>query len=167
MKELLRFHTVFVEGINYHLDIEDAQIPGMADQMEDFRGGGMDGAIDVELGIEKAKASMMMLSLNPALLQRAGLASGKRTRVTFRGHTVSEFTDDEKDVLCIVEGRISANPKAWKSGSKTGVEYPISGISYYKLLIGGELMWERDIPNMIRRVGNIDQLLTARRSLGF
>ncbi|MBO6553265.1 MAG: phage major tail tube protein [Roseitalea sp.] len=165
--DVLRFHTAWVDANSYHLDIEDAQIPQMVDQNEAFRGGGMDGEIDVPLGQEKPTASFMLTTLAAAVMRRAGLVPGQRSPITFRGHTVSEYSDDEKEVIAAVTGRVNAQPEPWKAGAKSGVKYPITGISYYKLTIGGELIWERDILNMIRRVGDADQMATARRSLGF
>lgn len=167
MLDMINFYSAWVDGVGFKIGLEEAKVPEITDQGEAFRGGGMLAELDVPLGLEKFAASIMMASIDPPLMKQAGLKAGKFNRITLRGNLADQFSDDEKEVIAIVEGRLSAAPKAWKAGAKSGVEYPISTIKYYKLIIGDELIYEIDILNMVQFVSGEDQLKTARGNTGF
>ncbi len=166
MQDILRFFTAYVEGESQHLDIEEAQIPAIADAVESYRGGGMWSELDVAHGLEKLEASFALTSIAQKIMVLAGLAPGKVREITFRGSLASEIDGSTKDVLATVRGRINQKPKAWQAGGKTGVEYPIGSITYYKLIIGGELVDEYDLVNMSLIVDGEDQLKEHRSNLG-
>ncbi|MEM9734180.1 MAG: phage major tail tube protein [Pseudomonadota bacterium] len=166
MREIIRFFSAWAEGESYHLDIEEAQVPGLEDATEDYRGGGMLADFDVVHGLVKLEASMIMTSFAKSLLKKAGLAAGKINTVTMRGSMSSEFEEGSKSVVATVRGRINAKPKPWSAGSKSGVEYPITSISYYKLVVDGELVHEIDMVNLIQIVDGEDQMKEHRANIG-
>ncbi|MEL6785343.1 MAG: phage major tail tube protein, partial [Pseudomonadota bacterium] len=54
----------------------------------------------------------------------------------------------------------------WSAGSKSGVEYPITSISYYKLVVDGEVVHEIDMVNLIQIVDGEDQMKEHRANIG-
>lgn len=53
----------------------------------------------------------------------------------------------------------------WKPGDASEFKYALS-VSYYKLEVGGRLMYEIDPLGCVRVINGVDQLASVRRDLG-
>ena len=57
------------------------------------------------------------------------------------------------------------DPGEWKPGDPSEFKYALS-VSYYKLEVGGRLMYEIDPLGCVRVINGVDQLASVRRDLG-
>ncbi|MEM1284959.1 MAG: phage major tail tube protein [Pseudomonadota bacterium] len=166
MRSILRNFTAYEDGSNFHLVVKELVLPAIRDMTEEARGGGMDVPVDVALGLQKLAAEIKLEGRSRDLMLKAGLKPGMHKRVTFRGYSVDELDGAEHSELVIIEGRINANPDAWKHGGIVGVSYPVTSIIYFKHAVDGEVIHEIDAANMVRIVGGVDQNTGARDALG-
>ncbi|MHA1524241.1 MAG: phage major tail tube protein [Alphaproteobacteria bacterium] len=164
MKHILRGFNAFVEGVSTHLEIEELTPPLPTDNMEDFVVGGQ--AVGIPIGHEALEASFKLTSWNTDVMKRMGLAPGVTSRVTFRGQTVSEVDGATQEIVIIIVGRINPNPDSWNAQGKSGIEYSIGSIAYFKHSVDNVVVHEVDVVNMIRIVDGVDQWTDRRSALG-
>lgn len=164
MKDVLRGFNCFVDGTSTHLEIEELTPPLPADNMEDFIVGGQ--TIGIPIGHEKLEASFKLTSWNTDVMKLMGLAPGITKRVTFRAQTVSEIDGEEKEVVIVLQGRINPKPESWQAQGRSGVEYAVDTITFYKHTVNNVVVHEIDVINMVRLVDGIDQTASARSALG-
>lgn len=160
---ILKFYQLFIDGKGYAAEAEEVQPPNLALLMEEFRGGGMDAAIDVDMGMEKLTASFNLTSASKDALARFGLAG--ETGFTLRG-SVESLDGTKEPIVQQWRGKISSvEPATWQGGQKVGWSYNLS-LSYYRYEQGGRVIHEIDVLNMIRIVDGVDQLEEHRANIG-
>lgn len=158
---ILKNFSVFVNGQGYSGQCEEAELPDFEIKMEDWRGGGMDGTFEVDMGQEAMNAKLTFAEPLPAVIT----ALMKGTRIQLRGSYVRDL--DQSRVAVLVE--LGARPKkfapgSWKAGDKGSNEHELA-VDYYRWVQGSEELFEIDVVNMIRRVGGVDQLAGIRNDL--
>ncbi|QPC44639.1 phage major tail tube protein [Kaustia mangrovi] len=162
---VLRNCTLFVDGIGLHGAVTTITLPKLTEKVEEHRGGGMDGPIDMALGLEKLEAGLEIADYDPRVLGLWGLAPGVVKPFTARGHLVGEDGEDRSAEINM-RGRLrEADPGDWKPGERALLKGMI-GLRYYKLTIGDELIHEIDLLAGIRTVNGTDQNVAMRRALG-
>jgi len=161
---ILRNFTWWVDGASLHLETEELTPPSLKDKLEEVRLGPF--GVEVPLGLEKLEAKVQLFTRNPDIMAKMGIAPGKRLRSTFRGQTVDELDGASHTEIIVMEHRISGEPKSWKGGDKSGVEYMLNSITYYKHTVDAREVHLFDPVNMIAMVDGVDQLREAREALG-
>ena len=113
---ILRNINLFVDGRGYAGRVAEVELPELSVMTEEYRAGGMDAPIEIDLGLEKLECSWSMSSIDDALLKRWGLAPGSSTPVTFRAALESEDgTVTAVEVRC--RGQVkTVEPGTWKPG---------------------------------------------------
>ena len=132
--------------------------------MEEFRGGGMDAPVELDMGMEKLEGTFELAEYNPDIIALFGLASAD-TRLTARG---AMRRDGENAVAAVVNmtGSIKElDPGDWTAGDMATGTFGYS-LRYFKLTVGGRDLVEIDKVNMIRRINGVDQLETIRTAIG-
>jgi P2 family phage contractile tail tube protein len=160
---ILKFFSLFVDGRGYAGEAEEIQLPNLAILEEEFRAGGMDAPIGIDMGMEKLEASFNLGTNSKEVLARFGLAG--ETQFTARGSLQNPDGVTEA-VTLQMRGKISGTEAgSWQGGQKAGRSYNLS-LTYYRYEQGGVVIHEIDIPNMIRIVNGVDQLAEHRRNIG-
>lgn len=180
MREIIRAFTVSIATVNgggavaettgkaLSLEIEEMALPLIRDVKDAFHGGGMPGPVNVPLGIQLSEARFKLTSVNRHVIGLTGKAPGQRDRVTMRGAAVSEVDGSTTPLMCVLDGRVSEpEPDRWQRGQRSGVDYLVDSIVYYKLVIGQQLTHEIDFLNFRQVVNGIDQLADVRGALAF
>lgn len=162
---ILKSWALFVDGRGYVGNTEQFAPPELKLKGEDFRAGGMDVPISIDMGMEKLTVTFTltkrcgdMLKLfggvkgaDVALVARGGLESLDGT-VTPMAHTM------RGKVMGIKSGEL-------KAGESPKDEYTVD-LTYYKYEQGGDAVHEIDVLGMIRIVGGVDQLAEHREACG-
>jgi len=165
LDDILKNMSLFVDERGYAGNVEELQLPKLAMKTEEFRAGGMDAAIDVEMGMEKLECGFTLTRFDKEALKLFGLAPGKVAPLTMRGAVESE-DGSTAAVIVNLRGKIrEIDFGSWKPGDKATLKASVS-LRYYKLTHGGEVLHEIDVANMIRIVGGVDQLAAQRKALG-
>lgn len=162
---ILKNFNLFVDGRGHAGEVDDLQLPTLAIIGEEYRGGGMDAPIDIDMGMEKLEATFTLPGSNKADLARFGLSDGQLTQVTARGALESADGTSEGVVVQMRGKVMRVEPGQWQGGQKSSWAYTVS-LQYYKYEQGGEVIHEIDVLNMVRIVNGADQLAQQRANIG-
>lgn len=165
LDDVLKNMSLFVDGRGYAGNIEEVTLPKLTLKTEEFRNGGMDAPIEVEMGMEKLECEFTLTRFDREALSLFGLLSGQSIPLTVRG----VFVSDEGITLPVIvnlRGFVrEVDFGNWKAGDKATLKFMIA-LRYYKLTHGTVVTHEIDIPNMVRTIDGVDQLALQRVALG-
>ena len=160
---ILKNFALFVDGRGYVGQAPEVQLPELNLVEEDFRAGGMDGTIGIEMGQEKMEATFTVSAFEAELLAKWG--TGAEVPFTVRGVTESHDGSTEA-ILAQVRGKVrSSAPGAFQPGQKADVVHTVS-VTAYKLTINGTVVYDIDVLNMKRVINGVDRLASQRSALG-
>ena len=165
LTDILKNFNLFVDGRGYAGECEELTPPKLTLKTDEFRNGGMDAPVEVELGLEKLEASFSLTKYDADVLRLFGLAPGNNKPLTLGGSVIGE-NGNETAVLINITGYLKEiDQGSWKPGDKSTLKGSVA-VNYYKHTVGGSVLHEIDIKNMKRIIGDIDQLATTRANLG-
>jgi P2 family phage contractile tail tube protein len=162
----LKHFNLFGDGNNWQGQIKSLTLPTLARTMEEYRGGGMDAPVDIDLGQEKIEFSWTAGGLIDAMFDGFGAAQIDGHMLRFVGSYQRDDTGDAVAVEVVVRGRHQQIEMGdAEAGSDT--EHAVTTTcSYYKLLIDGEEVIEVDVPGLVFRVRGEDRLAQHRQNIG-
>lgn len=157
--------NAFIDGKGYAGQVEEFNAPKLTLKTEEFRGGGMDMPVEIEMGQEKMEADVSLLSYDRAALGRWGLGQGVSVPFTVR----EELRSHDGTVTAVVHnmrGKMrEIDPGTSKAGEKAVLKIAFA-LDYYKLTHGGIVVHEIDAVNMVRIVNGFDVKAASRAALG-
>jgi uncharacterized protein len=163
---ILKNFTLSVDGEGYAGRIEELTLPKLTIKTEEFRGGGMDMPIEIDMGMEKMECDFTLTEYSGEVIRRFGLAPGNDVPLTLRGAAEAE---DGTVFPITVEVRgiwKEVDMGTWKAGEKAIMKVMVA-CRYYKYTEDGTDLIEVDLENMKRIVNGEDQLEAMRGALGF
>lgn len=160
----LKNMNMFVDGVGYAGKVPELTPPKLTLKTEEYRGGGMDAPVDIDMGMEKLEFDFSLPSLERAIFARFGITDPNGTQVTFRG--AYEGPTGVKSCVIKLTGMIKEiDPGGWKPGDEA--MYKFAGTAtYYLLEIDGAKVIEIDVVNMKRIINGVDQLAAQRAAIG-
>ncbi|MFF7860794.1 phage major tail tube protein [Pseudomonas monteilii] len=163
--EMLANMNLFIDGVSFQGDIPSLTLPKLTLKTEEHRAGGMDMPIEMDMGMEKLEASYTSTGVRKESLKFFGLADGNAFNGTFRG-TYKIQRGETKPVIVTLRGtQKEIDFGDWKPGDKAELKHSVA-VTYYKLEVGGETIYEIDPVGMKRVINGVDQLASQRRDLG-
>jgi len=164
LPKILKNFSAFVDGRGYAGRVDEITLPKLSIKTEEYRGGGMDVPIDIDLGMEKLEAEITFSEYDPELFRLFGIMDNSTVNFTLRGGL--QGTGDAEPVVINLRGKIKElDSGSWKAGDKATLKCMIA-IFYYKLTIDRRELIEIDAENMIRKINGVDQLSSMRQALG-
>lgn len=164
---ILRNFAIHVDGQPKFGEGEECTIPALELQTEEFRGGGMDIPIELDLGMRKLEASWKMFSTDPQSFATFGLAPGNLIPLTFRGHLVGEGDGATRRVIVNMRALpTKVNAGSWQTGRKTEINVS-ANLHYLRIVHGDTELIAIDPENSVRRINGVDQLTEMRINLGY
>ncbi|MCA0404860.1 MAG: phage major tail tube protein [Proteobacteria bacterium] len=167
MRHILRGYTMWANGYDFGLEVEELQCALPDETYVDHSYGGAVMAAQVPMiKIGNLEPTMKFASHNPRLAELLLLPPGATTTFTFRSHLVDEMDGASRSNVIIYEGRLAAPaPDGW-SGDKAGLGYTIKGVRYYRYEIGNEPIHEIGLfpPKLV--INRVDRLAAQNDSLG-
>lgn len=167
-RDTLRSMNLYVNGKGYAGAIDELTLPKLTLKTEEYRAGGMDMPIEIDMGMEKLETSFTLAKFDKDLLASYGLTDGNRSMLplTIRGSIFSEEDGSEVPVVITLRGMVKEMDFGnWKAGENATVKATVS-LRYYKFERDGEEIHEIDIANMVRKVNGVDQLEQTRKNIG-
>ncbi len=162
----LKQFAVFADGVNYMGEIPEVTLPTITRQMEDYRGGGMGGPVKLDYGMEAMEAELKAAGWLMDMLKTWGTPRADGTMIRFAGALQSDDTGQVVACEAVIRGRFSEfEPGSSKAGEATEQTYKMA-VSYYKLTLDGQVLFEIDLINMIEIVGGDDRMSQTRAALG-
>lgn len=164
-RDILKNLNLFVDGRGYAGQIDEYNPPDLAIQTEDYRGGGMDAPVALEMGQEGMECSFGLSSYSSDVLALWGVIEGQSVPLTARG-ALESYDGTVTPVLHAMRGKITTIARgSWTPGTKPSLTITMR-LDYYREEHGGITTHEIDVINMIRIVGGVDRLAAQRAALG-
>lgn len=163
--KVLQGFNVFVDGRGYAGKATEVVLPKLTVQAEEFRAGGMDAPVELDLGMEKLECTFTLGDYSPDAIRYFGLGHNDEVAVTFRG---ALGLGDGLVVPVAVQCRgmvKELDNGSWKPGEKLEQKYSVA-LKYYRYSQAGETIHEIDVENMTRVINGKDMLLAARAAIG-
>ena len=162
-KKLKNF-TAFVDGHGYLGRVTEIETPKLSLKMEEYRAGGMDAPVELDMGMEKLETTLTFAEYDDAIFKKFGLTNGNSVPLTLRGVRENDASTDEI-IIVLKGGYKELDTGSWKAGDEASLKASVA-CRYYKLTIGGKTLVEIDVENMVRKIGGVDQLAKQRKALG-
>ena len=170
LPKILRNFNAFVDGMGFAGRIEEIQLPKLSIKTEEFRAGGMDIPVQIDLGMEKLEAELTFAEYDADLFRLFGLTNNAGIAFTLRGGMQGSgggnSSSNAESVVINLRGIIKElDLGSWKPGDKTSLKCSISA-NYYKLTINNIELIEIDAENLIRKINGVDQMDSIRSAIG-
>ena len=140
-RDVRKNFNLFVDGKGYAGQAEEFTPPKLTLKTEEFRGGGMDGPIELTMGLEKLEASFSLIAYDREVLKHFDVREGAVLPLTLR-EALESF-----------------------DGAVTPVVHSVA-LTYYKLQHGKDVVHEIDMENMVRVINGTDSMASTRAALG-
>lgn len=162
----LKNFNVFADGVSHAGECEEITLPKLTRKLEEYRAGGMNGPVDLDMGSEKLELDTTYGGLMREILKQYGVTSVDAALVRFAGAYQRDDTGDVDAVEVIVRGRhTEIDFGSGKAGDKSPFKVK-SSLSYFKLTVNGEVWIEVDHVNFVEIVFGVDRLAEQRRAIG-
>ena len=163
--EILKNINMFIDGNGLAGQVESFTLPKLTLKTEDFRPGGRDVAVKVDMGMEPLESKFTLIGFHAAVLKLWGLSAGRDIPLTLRGALENE-DGTIVPAVCNLRGKlIEVDPGDWKPGEAAKLNVTLNA-HYYKLSVDGEDVHEVDVRNMVRTINGVDVLAAQRAALG-
>jgi P2 family phage contractile tail tube protein len=160
----LKNFNVAVDGRGYAGMADSVTPPVLAIVTEDHRAGGMDSAVQVDMGMEIMELGIVLSDYNEDVISGFGLL-GAGVPITLRGAIQRQGEAAQNVTIKMLGGLKSRDEGEWAAGSKqtTSLTYTIKK---YSVTINGREIVNIDVENMIRVINGVDQLASQRAAIG-
>lgn len=157
--------TIWVDGFGKLGEGENATLPTMKIVSEDYRGGGMDIPVKVDLGMEPLSFEFKLSSFDPQAMSQFGQFPGQEKQFTVRGSLAHQDGSAFPTIAGMRGNMHRVESDEFTPGGKPMHTFGVE-LTYYKLTIGEQLIYEIDPENARRIINGVDQLRTDRINLG-
>jgi len=159
--------VVFIRDVGKIGEAPGFQPPEVNIQVEEFRGGGMDGTVEIPMGIEKIEFSFDLHTWDAQIWNNLGYGPGALdVPIHFAGYLITPG-GAEKSVSIRTRSLIkSIKPDSIEVGRKAKVTTTCVA-NYFAHEIDGQMVCEIDVFNKMTRIGGRDRSQRARQILGF
>lgn len=162
----LKNMNLFNDGASYLGLVPEVTLPKLTRSMEEYRAGGMDQPIKVDMGGEAMELEWKAGGIIVHAIRQFGATAHDAVMLRFAGAYQADDTGQVIPVEIVTRGRHEEiDMGSAKPGDDT--EHSIkTTLSYYKLIINGRTEIEIDILNMVFIVNGIDRLAAQRAAIG-
>jgi len=166
LPQKLKNFATFIDGVNYMGETPEVTLPTLSRKMEEYRSGGMNGPVSLDLGQEKMEAEIKAAGVQTDMLRSFGAGTHDAVLLRFAGAIQSDDSEAVQAMEVVMRGRLQeCKPDNAKAGDMTHITYKYP-LSYYKLTVNGEVLVEIDLPNLVEMVDGEDRLASVRTALG-
>lgn len=162
----LKNMNVFNDGISWLGQIPEVQLPKLSRKFEDYRAGGMDGAVGVDMGQENLEMELTAGGVIKQALLQYGTVQVDGVMMRFAGAYQQDDTGQVTAYEVYVRGRWQEiDMGKAKPGDDTEVKLK-SRLAYYRLVENGQDLIEIDLLGMSFKVNGVELLAEQRRAIG-
>ena len=159
----LKNFNLSIDGTSYLGEATEFTQPKLSMKLEEFRSGGMNGTVEVNMGMEKLEAEFKIGGHDSSLMSLFG-GTINGTMLRFNGAYQRDDTEDVDAVEIVCRGRVAEiDEGSSKAGDDT--EHKLS-LTYYKKTVNGTDLIEIDNLNNVCVVNGKDRLAEIRRAMG-
>lgn len=163
----LKNMNLFNEGRSYLAEVQSVTLPKLNRKLDDYRGGGMDGTVKIDLGADAMEMEWTLGGPDRHVLRQFGRPGLAGTFLRFAGSYQNDATGRYDTVEVTVRGRHEeidlGEAKLGDAGSSdTKVK---TQCVYYRLEWNGRTEVEIDVLNMVYIVDGVDILVQQRAAI--
>lgn len=164
-KKLKNFN-LFHNGENFAGQIAEVTLPKLSRKMEAYRGGGMNGPVDIDQGQEAIALEWTAGGFMKSVCAQYGITKVDGVQLRFAGAYRAEDSPKHDAIEIAVRGRHKEIDMGnAKPGDDTAFKVSTT-CTYYKLTVNGETIIEIDLINMVEVVNGDDLLADLRSAIG-
>lgn len=164
----LKHLNLFNAGNNWQGLVESLTLPKLTRKFEKYRGGGMAGAVDIDMGLDDGAldTEFTVGGTEALLFKQLGAETVDAVQLRFTGSIQRDDTGEVQAVELVTRGRYKElDSGEWKTGDANTTKVFATN-SYAKLTINGEVLFEVDLVNMVHIVDGKDMMEAHRSALG-
>lgn len=164
----LKHLNLFNAGNNWQGLVESLTLPKLTRKFEKYRGGGMAGAVDIDMGLDDGAldTEFTVGGTEALLFKQLGAETVDAVQLRFTGSIQRDDTGEVLAVELVTRGRYKElDSGEWKTGDANTTKVSATN-SYAKLTINGEVLFEVDLVNMVHIVDGKDMMEAHRSALG-
>lgn len=164
----LKHLNLFLDGENWIGVAEEYTPAKLAMKLEAYRGGGMPGAVHINMGLDDGALDTEFTfgGYEAALFKKQHQAKIDGVMLRFAGSFQRDDTAQVSSVEIVQRGRIKElDGGTLKTGDNTQQKVSMAN-TYYKVTVDGEELVEIDLINMIWKVGGEDLMEEHRKAIG-
>ena len=162
---VLRKFIVYADGFGKLGEGENCKLPVVEINSEEFRGGGMDAPLKIDLGMNALDMEFKLSSMDPQVYLLWGLYPGNAKQFTIRGSLAHQDGQPFPAIASCRGNLHKVDTDNFEPAKKILHTFTVA-LEYYKLEIGSRAIYEFDIINGKRIVGGVDVLRQDRINLG-
>ncbi|MRR50802.1 MAG: phage major tail tube protein [Rhodocyclaceae bacterium] len=166
LPSVLKNFNLFNDGESYMGIAEEVKLPKLKRKMDDFRGGGMNGPVKVDLGQEGLEIEFTLPGIMRQVFEQYANPKVDGVPLRFAGAYQRDDTCVVQAVEVSVRGRHEEIDPGDAKGGDKGKLTVKSTLTYYKLTIDGQEVIEIDLLNLIEKVKGKDMLADQRKAIG-
>lgn len=164
----LKHLNLFNDGNNWQGIVESLTLPKFTRKFEKYRGGGMAGAVDVDMGLDDGAldTEFSIGGMESLLFKQLAKTTADGVQLRFTASIQRDDTGEVQAVELVVRGRHKEiDSGELKTGESNSTKVSSTN-SYAKLTINGEVLYEVDTINMVEIVDGVDLMEAHRRAIG-
>ena len=158
----IRNYNAFMDGGSFAGLVTKASLPELALSTADFRGGGMDGSVAIDMGQEAMAAELEFKEWSRAALTRWA----RPTRLVLRAGEMGEDDFEATPLVFTLGGRVTKQVGGDLQGGQESLLTLTWNVTYFRVERDGETLTEIDVERAVRIVDGTDQLAALRRAMG-
>lgn len=157
----------FGNGNSYQGVIQSITLPTLTRKIEEWRGGGMDGPVGIDMGMDGLITCQWTIGgLVESIFDNFGTSRIDADLLRMTGSYERDDVDEVVAVEVVMRGRHTEIDMGDAQDGENTEHQVTSTLSYYKLIIAGSTKIEIDLPNYVFKVNGDDRLAKRRQALG-
>lgn len=163
----LKLFSLFIEGQGFAGRAEELTLPKLTRKTEEYRAGGMNAPIEIDLGMEKLEAEFTLADYSEEILALWGVKNNAQVGLRFKGALeVDDGTGTVTPIEVVLRGRWrELDLGSWKAGESASLKVSVAA-SYFKYTSNGQVIIEIDAANLVEMVNGKDRLAPHRTAIG-
>ena len=164
--QIRKHFGLYFDGNTFAGNVDEYTPPVLASMVEDYRAGGMDTSIAIEMGQEKLECSFKLSAISADVLGMWGVAPGSTVPLVVRGSL--ENIEDLSTIREVFTNRGTVRSVEWDSitpGAKAGVTITMD-LREFRYEQNGTVIHDINVLGMKRVINGVDRLAEARRNIG-
>lgn len=165
LPRILKGFTCYIDALSTDGELTEMTRPKMARKYEEYRAGGWDGSVQIDMGLENLECELKFGGYMTSIIERLGVGLSD-TLLRIQGSLHQENSLNYDELRIEMRGRFAevdpGSDKAGDLGETSSKYYP----TYYKESLNGKALIEIDIVRGIFATNGVDRLASKRKALG-
>lgn len=154
-----------VDGRGFFGRVDEAVLPVLSEMTDEYRGAGMNGPVDIVMGLEKMESRLTFAEHDAEVYKLFGVQRGNNVPFTLRG-AMQRQGEDAIPMVVRIGGRIKqVDPGTWKAGERGACQITIA-VNALKIDIDGVNVVDIDLVNGRQIINGVDQYASIRTAIG-